>query len=168
MARRLFSRLRSSVSGASRSVPATAPFSRAGLAKGMLETSLAPLASRGFQRLDASACPTQSARETMSGVAERLGGSSASMVVMDFELSQRMAIFGWVSGWRVVRHSGCQRRMTTIVAMRRRRHSRAAVRLGWGLRRQEVTDKTPTRISAVMPIQSVAGVGDRWSTGLKL
>ena len=54
-----------------------------------------------------------------------------AMVVIDFESSQRMAIFGLVSGWTMVSHSGCQSSMTTASAAIMRRVSNAAA--SWAL-----------------------------------
>ena len=63
------------------------------------------------------------------------------MVVIDFESSHRMAIFGLVSGWMMVRHSGCQSRMTTASAASMRRISNTAVRPRCGLRFHVRNDK---------------------------
>ena len=147
--------------GASRSVPDMAEFPVEGVAKGRVSTSLAPLASSGFQISEAKAFFTHSSRETMAGLSDKTGGSCASTVVIDFELSQRMVIFGFESGWMTVRHSGCHSRRTTTSAETMRRISSTIVRPRCGLRCHVRNDKTPMAAKETRPIQRVTGVGDR-------
>ena len=97
----------------------------------------------------------------MSDRSDNTGGRVASMVVIDFESSHRMTICGLVSGWMTVRHSGCQSRITTASTASMRSTSSAAVRPRCGLRFHVRNDNAPIRIRAMMPIQSVTGVGER-------
>ena len=145
--------------GVSRSVPEVGEGEDVGVAKGVVVISLAPLAARGCHMLESSALLTQSARETTSARSDRTGGSDASRVLMDLELSQRIAICGFWVGCVVVVHSSCQSSATTIEAARKRSTSRTAWRMVRGPRCHEITDNALMRIRAMMPIQSVTGVG---------
>ena len=141
------------------SVPAIV--SAAALAKGMRRTSFLPPAASGFQRSDDSVVELSSARETTFASLFGMAGIEASIVSIDFEASCRITICGLVSGCRVFCHSGCQSIITTAVMAIMRRHSSAIVRLRRGERLMARNDNDAARIRAAMPIQRLAGVGEK-------
>ena len=161
-ARRLFSSFRRLSKGSPRSVPLSP--SLAGVAKGRVMRSFAPPERSGVHRSEARAFSTHSARATISSAfpsPASAAGRRASRVFMEPESSQRIAIFGFVVGLMIVRHSGCQSRITTMAVMKNRSISKAAVRPGCGLRFHETTQSQATPSKAAMPSQRVRGVGLR-------